>query len=209
MPERRGALQLAPQISASSILIDKNSTGISSNSAPEDEASAANPASDDQSGASATDEKHYQWPPVRDPALSFKSEARNPVHSILTALPVIMLVAGFMIYYLAESRQAKGVPILAESLQLSGTFTGLSATGDRHYLWIALEEGAKGVRVQSDKVALLDTMVRGDPIELHVAPRISGSTTYWAWRVEQNDTLFLEEVPQDDGDMPDVNADPG
>lgn len=141
----------------------------------------------------STGEQRYQWPPVRDPNLSFKLRSRNPVHAIVTALPFLMLAIGLYIYFKAESQQNQGAPIRAESIELTGTFTGLSATSGRHYLWIDRDGVAKGIRLQPHQLRPLESLVRGDKIQLLAAPRVSASTTYWALQIEQAGTLYIDE----------------
>jgi len=137
-------------------------------------------------------EQRYQWPPVRDPNVSYKTGTRNPVHAILTALPILMLVAGLYIYYRGESRQSHSAPILAESVETSGTFTGLSATSGRHYLWLENDGVAKGVRIRTEQVPQLETLVRDMPVKLKIAPSVHESSTYWVWYVEQSGKVFLD-----------------
>ncbi len=137
-------------------------------------------------------EKHYQWPPVRDPDLNYKSKVRNPLHSIITALPLIMLVAGLYIYYRGESQQTHGAPIGSQSIELTGTFTGLSATSGRHYLWVEHDGAPKGVRIHAEQVAGLEALERGVEVAMKIAPSVDGSTTYWAWYVEQAGSLYLD-----------------
>ena len=71
-------------------------------------------------------EKRYSWPPPPDPNDVYVPKEKNAIHSVLTALPVIMLVAGLYFYYQGESAQSEGTPIIAESRQISGIFTGFS-----------------------------------------------------------------------------------
>lgn len=137
-------------------------------------------------------EKPYQWPPARDPDLSYKAKVRNPLQSIITALPLIMLVAGLYIYYRGESQQTHGAPIGAQSIEYNGTFTGLSVTSGRHYLWVERDDVAKGVRVHEAQVAKLESLERGVEVVMKIAPNVEGSNTYWAWYVEQAGSLFLD-----------------
>lgn len=140
----------------------------------------------------AEDQPKYQWPPPRDPNMDFKNKIRNPVQAIITALPLIMLAVGLYVYYRGESQQTHSAPIRAESVQMNGIFTGLSTTSGRHYLWIERDGVAKGLRIKEAQVALVEDLVRNAPIQLQVAPSVLGSTTYWAWRVEQSGQLFLD-----------------
>lgn len=147
-------------------------------------------------GADRSADPRYQWPPARDPDMSYKNKTRNPVHAVITALPLIMLVAGLYIYYRGESQQAQNTPILAESIERTGVFTGLSATSGRHYLWLETQGVAKGVRVQAEQVASLDSLVRDKPVRVKMAPSVHASKTYWALYVEQSGQVFLDAQEQ-------------
>lgn len=124
-------------------------------------------------------------------------QERNAIHSVITALPVIMLVAGLYLYYSAESEQSRNAPIRAESESVSAIFTGLSTinTGSqgRHYLWLDEDGSARGVRFQPDHADVLNTMARGVAVTLKIAPSVHESSTYWAWYVEQNGTVYVND----------------
>jgi hypothetical protein len=141
----------------------------------------------------AATKKRYSWPP---PEPVYIPKEKNPIHSILTALPVIMLIVGLYFHYKGESEQNKGAPIYAESLNIAGVFTGLSVVKSgsqgRHYLWIEEDGSTRGVRFRPDQVQFMQELERGVETELSIAPTISGSGKYWAWRVSQADTVFLD-----------------
>jgi len=139
--------------------------------------------------------KRYNWPPPPDPGDVYVPKERNPIHSILTALPIIMLVVGLYFYYDNESEQASNTPILAESVEAGGLFTGLSVVNSggegRHYLWFENNGTARGVRIRSAQVEQLQVLVRNEPISLKIAPTVHASKTYWAWYVEQSGLVLL------------------
>ncbi|MFK7997460.1 MAG: hypothetical protein AB8B87_25265 [Granulosicoccus sp.] len=161
-----------------------------SNSSSDKSARKIEPSS--KADTSANTSQRYQWPPVRDPDLSYKKKSRNPVHSIITALPLIMLVIGLFIYYRGESRQTHSEPILAESVERTGIFTGLSATSGRHYLWLETDGVAKGVRIKAEQVPQLEVLARDTPIEVKMAPSVHESPILWAWYVSQSGQVFLD-----------------
>lgn len=138
----------------------------------------------------------YSWPPPPDPNEQYVPQEKNPIHSILTALPVIMLVVALYFYYQGETEQNEGIPILAESQQLGGIFTGFSVVNSgstgRHYLWVDTDGETRGVRVRAEQLLALDSLERGVDILLEIAPTVSGSRTLWAWKVQQGDKVFLE-----------------
>ena len=140
-----------------------------------------------------SNEKRYQWPPPRDPDLNYRDKSRNPVQSLITALPVLMLVAGLYFYYSGESQQAEGLPIAAASVTLAGDFTGTSATSGRHYLWLQQDDEKRGLRVTSEQAVLLESLERGIPLLVKAAPHIQGSRTYWVWHIEQSGSVLIDD----------------
>ena len=139
--------------------------------------------------------QRYSWPPPVAPEDVYVPKEKNPIHSILTALPVIMLVAGLYFYYQNESEQNLGTPIESESVNIDGVFTGMSVVKSgsqgRHYLWINVNGSTRGVRIRPDQVSLVENLQRDVETKLSIAPTVSGSTTYWAWRVSQANTVFI------------------
>lgn len=150
------------------------------------------PSTSDSPDVFSNGEKRYEWPPPRDPNLSYKEKSRHPVLSLITALPLIMLVAGLYYYYHAESAQTNSTPIEAESREIIASFAGLSQTRGRHYLWVELDGASKGIRVKEQQVSRLEAMTRGESVIVQMAPSITGSTTLWALRVEQAGRVFLD-----------------
>lgn len=144
--------------------------------------------------------KRYDWPPPVAPEDAYVPRDRNPIHSILTALPILMLIVGLYIYYRGESEQSHSAPIRVESVNAEGVFTGLSVVNSgsqgRHYLWFEQDGKARGVRVQPLQAQQLGALVRGESIQVRMAPSVSGSKTYWAWYVEQADEVFLDASEQ-------------
>ena len=149
-----------------------------------------------KSEVKVAEKKRYSWPPPVAPEDVYVPKEKNPIHSILTALPVIMLVVGLYFYYKGESEQNLGAPIQSESQEIEGVFTGLSVVKSgsqgRHYLWIEEDGSTRGVRIRPDQVLLMEELERGVETQLSVAPTVSGSGTYWAWRITQADTVFLD-----------------
>ena len=141
--------------------------------------------------------KRYEWPPPEGTEDVYVPQARNPVHSILTALPVIMLVVGLYLYYQGESEQSHSAPIRAESVEAEGIFTGLSAvksgsSGGRHYLWFEQDGKSRGIRIQPAQAAVLQPLLRGELLRVRMAPSVPDSRVFWAWYVEQDGVVFLD-----------------
>ena len=122
--------------------------------------------------------------------------SRNKIHSILSALPLIMLIAGLWTYYSNERAQSYGSPILAESVAARGVFDGLSVVnsgGDgRHYLWFDDGTRKRGARIRAYQREALASLEPGDDISLQLAPTVSGSRTLWAWRVERDGVRLID-----------------
>ncbi len=143
-----------------------------------------------------TGQKAYEWPPKPLPKDAYAVPRKNPIQSILTALPIIMLVAGLYLYYHADSAQSHGAPIRLESVQLDGVFTGLSVvqTGPegRHYLWVTHNDESRGVRIQPAQALLLDALERDADIVLQAAPTVAGSRTVWLWYLAQHGNVLID-----------------
>ena len=147
--------------------------------------------------ASRSDDPVYRH---GDPAVA--SASKNRVHSVLTALPVMMLVAGLVVFYAGERRQSAAAPIAAESVRLDGIYDGLSAVSSggagQHYLWLHADEpGAerRGVRVPPAAVASLRRALSvGQPIVIDAAPSVTGSATRWLWRVQRDGRTVFDDA---------------
>ena len=129
--------------------------------------------------------------------------ARDKIHSLLSALPVIMLIAGLWLYYSGERAQSGGAPILAESVEAEGLFRTLSVVKSggqgRHYLWFDDGERERGARIRPEHRQALEALVPGEPVALDLAPTVSGSSTLWAWRVRRDGvTLIGADPPRSD-----------
>ena len=142
---------------------------------------------------------------VEGPPMPSASEPprKSKVHSILSALPIIMLVAGLYFHYSGERAQSAGAPILVESVDARGTFEGFSVVRSggrgRHYLWFDDGTRRRGARVTPaqhdalDALGASDALVAGDELLLRLAPTVSGSGTLWAWRIERDGAVLLDD----------------
>ena len=136
-----------------------------------------------------------EFPPVR----------RSRIESVLTALPVLMLVAGLYVYYSAEKDQAGGEPIVEESKTIDALFEGFSklrSGGEgQHFLWYRVTDSSKGSdteektttkgarlhKAQVDKLRLSEpTLKPDDVIRLQLAPTVSGSKTLWVIQLSRD-----------------------
>ena len=132
-----------------------------------------------------------------DPSASDDPSRRSRVHSVLSALPVIMLMSGLYFYYSGESAQNAGAPIRAESVDAHGTFEGLSTVKSggegRHYLWFDDGVRTRGARILPVQRDALAGLAPGDELRLGLAPTVGGSGTLWVWRVERDDIVLLDD----------------
>lgn len=134
--------------------------------------------------------------------------AKSRIHSVLTALPVIMLGAGLWYYYSGEQKQKNSPFILERSEQLQGEFVGLSVVGSgswgRDYLWVATTDGAgnqrkRSVRITSDEAQYLSLpefkeqvgLDKGDPVVLQASPTVEGSSVLWLHELKEGDRVVL------------------
>ena len=128
--------------------------------------------------------------------------SRSKIHSVLSALPLIMLIAGLWLYYSGERAQSYGSPILSESVAARGVFDGLSVVSSggsgRHYLWFEDGTRKRGARIRSYQREALGSLRPGDDISLQLAPTVSGSSTLWAWRVERDGVRLIDAAAGSD-----------
>lgn len=140
----------------------------------------------------ATGPRHRLAPPPPD---AYVAPAKSRIQSVLTALPVLMLVAGLYLFYRGESAQSHGAPIRAESVDVRGAFSGLSVVRSgaegRHYLWFDDGTRARGARIRPVWREALEELSPGESISLDLAPTVPGSTTLWAWRVRTSAGVTL------------------
>ncbi|MEE9319263.1 MAG: hypothetical protein V3U76_02345 [Granulosicoccus sp.] len=125
---------------------------------------------------------------------------KNAIHSILTALPILMLLAGLYFYYRNESAQADNAPIRAESVTLTGSFSGMSKVksggAGQYFLWIDTDSRSRGARLRSSQFEALQSLQQGDAIKVYMAPSVARSTTFWLWRLEHGGVLLIDDEAQ-------------
>lgn len=124
---------------------------------------------------------------------------KNRIHSVLVALPVLMLVIGLAVYFRGESKQNNGEPVVAEMISRQGLFKSLSEVSGigtaKHYIWYTDGERARGARVTARQKAQLAVLNEGDALTLELAPRVAGSTTMWAYRIHHEGKLLIDAAP--------------
>lgn len=149
-----------------------------------------------------------RWPDKKQLASSHNTPLpqpgeKNRIHSVLVALPVLMLMVALFVYFRGESAQINGEPVLSELVKYDAQFKSVSTVSGigkaKHYLWYTVEERARGVRVSERQKAALSHLTLGDALSLEMAPRVAGSKTLWALSVKHNDEVLIS---------PTVNAQP-
>lgn len=133
-----------------------------------------------------------QWPSEKHLASSHHNPVpqpgqKNRIHSVLVALPVLMLIIGLVVYFRGESAQINGEPILSELVAREGQFKSVSeVTGigkSRYYLWYTDGDRARGIRISEQQRHLLSELTLGDELAVEAAPTVDGSNTFWAYRI--------------------------
>ena len=128
---------------------------------------------------------------------------KNKIHSVLTALPFLMVMIGVGYYYYGERKQAKGALVLSEAEQHIAVVDGLSViksvTGKsgKHFFWFEIDGRKRGARVSESASVALEGLVKGDEIEVYLAPRVAGSKTLWTYQVIHRGASLLNEAPGD------------
>ncbi len=141
-----------------------------------------------------------QWPDKKHLASSHdiplpKPGEKNRIHSVLVALPVLMLMIGLFVYFKAESAQNNGAPILAQLVAREGQFKSLSDVSGigraKHYVWYFVGDDAKGARITDEQRVQLSRLKPGDKLALELAPRVEGSNTLWVYSVSHDGTQLV------------------
>ena len=121
---------------------------------------------------------------------------KNPVESVITTLPIIMLLGGLAFYYFNERRQVDGKILVDQMQQINGKFSGISAQSDKpesqRILWIKTPQRLRGGRVDYRQAQQLEGLADGDPITVWAAPRVQGSKTLWVVKASSEGELLIE-----------------
>ncbi len=124
--------------------------------------------------------------------------AKSRIHSVLTALPVLMLMIGLGYYFHNERKERDGSPILTESRQVEARVDGLSVIKalqankpGKHYLWFLVDGQRRGARISEQASQLLESLQKDDEVVIALAPRVAGSKKMWAYQVSHNGVELL------------------
>lgn len=108
---------------------------------------------------------------------------KDPIHSVLTALPVLMLLIGLAFWYLKDRAQHSSPPLVKEAIELLGEFNGVSTTlsvsGTQYFVWLLQSENQKTIRITKDQYALYREQDVGTAVSITAAPTVSGSDILW------------------------------
>ena len=112
---------------------------------------------------------------------------KNRIHSVLVALPVLMLVIALFVYFRGESAQNNGEPVLSELVSREGLFksvTVVSGIGTpKHFLWYTNGDQTRGVRITPEHREKIIGLPEGVAINLDLVPHVAGSTTLWVYKL--------------------------
>jgi len=124
-----------------------------------------------------------------------KAGDKNKVHSVLTALPFIMLIIGLVFYFRSESAQNNGALILDQTVEIAGEYKGVSKVSGigttKHFLWLVTDKGERGVRIQPVQLDKVQALQPGNAIQLQAAPTVEGSKSMWVYSIKHNNVELL------------------
>ena len=131
--------------------------------------------------------------------------AKSRIHSVLTALPLLMLVGGLYIYYNGEQSQRDGALIMAEAVELNGAYKGLSIVKSggegQHYLWLTVDGRSRGVRLDVNSHAVIEAvdppLSETEALTVSAAPRVEGSRVLWLASLQRGEETLVTLVSQE------------
>ncbi len=136
-----------------------------------------------------SEKKGRVWPDKSQQASNYPGmlnpdvNKKDPIHSVLTALPVLMLLIGLLFWYQKDRAQKNSSPLIAEAVELVGEFNGVSTTqsasGKQYFVWLMQSEYRKTIRLTKDQHAQYREQEVGGAVSITAAPTVSGSDTLW------------------------------
>ena len=127
---------------------------------------------------------------------------KNKIHSILTALPLLMVIIGVTYYTLGEKRQAESELVMTESSQHDVVVDGLSVLksvtgkGGKYYFWFLLDGDKRGARVSEADSEYLEHLTTGQQVVVSLAPTVPGSHIKWLYQVHHEGVDLLPQKPK-------------
>jgi len=125
---------------------------------------------------------------------------KDKIQSVLTALPLLMLIIGVSYYYYSEGKQSDGAMIMEESRQVTASVEGISkikaltGTGGKFFFWFETAGEKRGARVSQENAEILKELQIGDLVDIWLAPTVAGSKTMWAYQVQHEGLDLLIEA---------------
>lgn len=124
---------------------------------------------------------------------------KHPIETLVTTLPLVMLLAGLAFYFLNERRQVDGQIQYDQVQRFDGEYSGISQQSDKpdaqRIVWIQTPARLRGGRVDYQQAQQLKTLSSGDPISVWAAPKIAGSNTLWVVKVSSNGKPLFDISP--------------
>lgn len=121
---------------------------------------------------------------------------KNPIHSVITTLPVIMLICGLWFYFSGEKQQRNGEPILSEMIEVSGGFSGMSEQSKKpnaqRIIWIKTPERLRGGRLDLQQYGALQGLKKDQAVRLWLAPRVEGSNLLWVVKAQADEQVYFD-----------------
>jgi len=137
-----------------------------------------------------SEKKGRVWPDKSQQASSYPGmlnpdlTKKDPIYSVITALPVIMLLIGLAFWYYQEN----GSPLIEEAVELVGEFSGVSTTqaagGTQHFVRLLRNDQPKLIRITKEQLTEYQQYKVGVSITITAAPTVSGSSSLWVVGIE-------------------------
>ncbi|OED39227.1 hypothetical protein AB833_17015 [Chromatiales bacterium (ex Bugula neritina AB1)] len=123
---------------------------------------------------------------------------KNPIHSLVTTLPVIMLLAGLGFYFINERKQVEGELLFSQTVEFSGSYSGLSKQSDsvnaQRLLWVETGGRLRGTRINYTQFRKLSNIADKALVTVWAAPRVEGSATLWVVKLVSGSKVLLDEA---------------
>ena len=133
------------------------------------------------------------------PAFSARAK-KNPIESVITTLPIIMLLGGLAFYYFNERRQVDGQILMQYVEEIEGEYAGISQQSDKpdaqRILWIKTPSRLRGGRIDYLQAQKLGALTDGDPLTVRAAPKVQGSKTLWVVEASSRGQPLIRHTEQ-------------
>lgn len=137
-----------------------------------------------------------KWLASENPEPVVHAGGKNRIHSVLIALPVLMLIIALVLYFNGERAQNNGEFVLNELSEHEVVFVSVSKVSGigrtKHYLWVLDGDRKRGVRINAKQVPQLSALSAGDALQLQKAPKVAGSNVLWAYKLSHDNAVVLD-----------------